>query len=113
LQAINHTAGLVPLCSFVAVRQVLARPESFDVAVTTYEMVTSAEFGRPIQSTIVSVAPKSSCHIIRMSQQPAYMIVTATPLTASMFLACRCKNCVQQMWQDGFQAEHDASHHCL
>jgi hypothetical protein len=35
--------------------QVLARPDSFDVAVTTYEMVTSAEFGRPIQATIVSV----------------------------------------------------------
>ena len=35
--------------------QVLARPDSFDVAVTTYEMVTSAEFGRPIQSTIVGV----------------------------------------------------------
>lgn len=39
--------------------QVLARPESFDVAVTTYEMVNSAEFGRPIQSTIV----RSSCYL--------------------------------------------------
>lgn len=35
-------------------QQVLARPETFDVAVTTYEMVNSAEFGRPIQATIVS-----------------------------------------------------------
>lgn len=42
--------GGVPVCAV----QVLARPDSFDVAVTTYEMVTSAEFGRPIQSTIVS-----------------------------------------------------------
>ncbi len=41
------------LCVLVSL-QVLARPDSFDVAVTTYEMVTSAEFGRPIQSTIVS-----------------------------------------------------------
>jgi hypothetical protein len=35
-------------------QQVLARPETVDVAVTTYEMVNSAEFGRPIQATIVS-----------------------------------------------------------
>jgi hypothetical protein len=33
--------------------QVLAHPDSFDVAVTTYEMVSSNDFGRPIQSTIV------------------------------------------------------------
>lgn len=46
---------LVSPCIILCPLQVLARPDSFDVAVTTYEMVTSAEFGRPIQSTIVSV----------------------------------------------------------
>jgi hypothetical protein len=36
--------------------QVLSNPNSFDVAVTTYEMVNSADFGRPIQTSIVSSA---------------------------------------------------------
>jgi hypothetical protein len=41
---------------------VLSNPNSFDVAVTTYEMVNSADFGRPIQTSIVSGRPAGGVH---------------------------------------------------
>jgi hypothetical protein len=49
-------AQVADCCSGRCLLQVLSNPNSFDVAVTTYEMVNSADFGRPIQTSIVSSA---------------------------------------------------------
>jgi hypothetical protein len=58
----THTCAPTHICTHtrtctlaraLAHHQVLARPDTFDVAVTTYEMVTSVDFGRPIQTTVV------------------------------------------------------------
>jgi hypothetical protein len=50
----NRFGRFADCCLGHCMSQVLSNPNSFDVAVTTYEMVNSADFGRPIQTSIVS-----------------------------------------------------------
>jgi hypothetical protein len=67
--------------------QVLSNPDSFDVAVTTYEMVNSADFGRPIQTSIVSGALALPCMRLALLLQTWHesLLVICVLSTAALY----------------------------